>query len=145
MNFLPLLAPGKNHGRIINVTHQIPFEITHDIKEDERLHWSFTSRQGHAAMYAGIHSLIDEWETINIGWTGKIYERTAGLFEDINRYQVDVLSQKEKDAITAQLKQESNCIPLFLDNDDIVGHYYGYCKQCMLTTQYWDILYLHTS
>lgn len=131
--FLPLLAPDKNQGRIIHVTHQIPFQVSHDIKEDERLHWSFTSRHGHAAMYAGMHSLIDEWETICIGWTGKMYEKSLSSSEDVNRLEIDesTLSEKEKVAMTTQLQQEHNCIPLFLDGESIAGHYHGYCKTCM--------------
>jgi trehalose 6-phosphate synthase/phosphatase len=131
--FLPLLAPDKNQGRIIHVTHQIPFQVSHDIKEDERLHWSFTSRHGHAAMYAGMHSLIDEWETICIGWTGKMYEKSLSSSEDVNRLEIDesTLSEKEKVAMTIQLQQEHNCIPLFLDGESIAGHYHGYCKTCM--------------
>lgn len=135
-NFLPLLASDRNQGRIIHVTHQIPFEISHDIKEDERLHWSFASRHGHAAMYAGMHSLIDEWETICIGWSGRIYENSDSCSEDVTRQEVDVssLTTEEKASIRRQLEQEHNCIPLFLDSESIDGHYYGYCKTCKFTT-----------
>lgn len=132
-NFLPLLASDRNQGRIIHVTHQIPFEVTHDIKEDERLHWSFTSRLGHAAMYAGMHSLIDEWETICIGWSGRMYENSESS-SDVTRHEIDVssLTTKEKDSIKVQLEQEHNCIPLFLDTESINGHYHGYCKTCKI-------------
>ncbi|KAL7329095.1 hypothetical protein PS15p_207256 [Mucor circinelloides] len=130
LQFLPLLAPDKNQGRIMHVTHQIPYQVTHDIKEDEKLHWTFTSRHGHAAMYAGMQSLIDEWETVCIGWTGKMYERSMSSSEDVNQLEIDesTLSEKEKNAMTIQLQQEHNCIPLFLDSESIAGHYHGYCK-----------------
>lgn len=130
--FLPLLASDKNEGRIIHVTHQIPFEVTHDLKEQDRLHWSFASRHGHAAMYAGMHSLVDEWETLCIGWSGQMYENSHDSSEDFNRREIEVssLTPAEKDALTTQLRQEHNCIPLFLDNESIAGHYYGYCKTC---------------
>lgn len=133
LQFLPLLAPDKNQGRIMHVTHQIPYQVTHDMKEDEKLHWTFTSRHGHAAMYAGMQSLIDEWETVCIGWTGKMYERSMSSSEDVNRLEIDesTLSEKEKNAMTIQLEQEHNCIPLFLDSESIAGHYHGYCKTCM--------------
>ncbi|CEP15235.1 hypothetical protein [Parasitella parasitica] len=129
-HFLPLLAPDNNQGRIIHVTHQIPYQVSHDIKEDKRLHWSFTSRHGHAAMYAGMHSLIDEWETLCIGWTGKMYEKSTSSCQDVNLLEIDesVLSTDEKIAMTTQLQQEHNCIPLFLDSESVAGHYYGYCK-----------------
>jgi trehalose-6-phosphate synthase len=127
--FLPLLGADENQGRIVHVTHQIPFEINHDMKEEERLHWNFVSRHGHAAMYAGMHSLIDEWETVCIGWTGQMYENSTSSSE---RQEIDVssLSLVEKEAIANQLKQEHNCIPIFLDNESIAGHYHGYCKTC---------------
>ncbi|KAI7892938.1 glycosyltransferase family 20-domain-containing protein [Mucor mucedo] len=129
-NFLPLLGLDRNQGRIIHVTHQIPFKVTHDIKEEERLHWSFSSRHGHAAMYAGMHSLIDEWETLCIGWSGQMYENSKSSSEDVYRHEIDMttLTSQEKQAMTSQLQQEHNCIPLFLDNDSVAGHYYGYCK-----------------
>jgi trehalose 6-phosphate synthase/phosphatase len=128
--FLPLLAVDENQGRIVHVTHQIPFEIKHDMKEEERLHWNFVSRHGHAAMYAGMHSLIDEWETVCIGWSGQMYENSTSSSEDVSRREIDVstLSSAEKEAISTQLKQEHNCIPIFLDNESIAGHYHGYCK-----------------
>lgn len=131
--FLPLLAMDKNEGRIIHVTHQIPFQITHDIKEDKRLHWSFTARHGHAAMYAGIHSLTDEYENLSIGWTGQMVENAKhDSFENVHRHEIEEssLTCEEKEAMTTQLAQEHNCIPLFLDNDSIAGHYHGYCKTC---------------
>jgi trehalose-6-phosphate synthase len=130
--FLPLLASDKNEGRIIHVTHQLPFEITHDMKEEKRLHWSFTARHGHAAMYAGMHSLIDEWETLCIGWTGQMFENAKRSSEDLNRCEIEEssLTKEEKEAMTTQLVQEHNCVPLFLDNESVAGHYHGYCKTC---------------
>ncbi|KAI8353311.1 glycosyltransferase family 20-domain-containing protein [Choanephora cucurbitarum] len=123
LQYLPLLAMDRTQGRIIHVTHQIPYEISHDIREDERLHWSFTSRHGHAAMYAGMQSLTDEWETLCIGWTGQMFEN-----KDTEKKEISSLSEREKNAIKTQLKQEHDCIPLFLDSDSVAGHYYGYCK-----------------
>jgi trehalose 6-phosphate synthase/phosphatase len=128
--FLPLLGDNNQHGNIIHVSHQLPFEISHDQKEDERTTWTFTPRHGHAAMYAGMHSLIDEWEMLCIGWTGQLYERSDRTTEDLNQKEIDQasLSVKEKEALTAQLQREKGCVPLFLDNADIAGHYKGYCK-----------------
>lgn len=132
--FLPLLAADENQGRIVHVTHQIPFEVNHDMKEAERLHWNFIPRHGHAAMYAGMHSLNDEWETICIGWSGQMYESSTSLSEDISRREIDVsmLSVTEKEALRTQLRQEHNCILIFLDNESIAGHYRGYCKTCKI-------------
>ena len=131
-NFLPLLASDKNQGRILHVSHQIPFEITHDIKEDQRLQWSFTSRHEHAAMYAGMHSMADEWETLCLGWSGQMYENSNNTTEDFSRHEIDptTLTPTEKEAIATQLLEQQNCIPLFLDNESIAGHYHGYCKTC---------------
>ncbi|KAI8982541.1 glycosyltransferase family 20-domain-containing protein [Pilobolus umbonatus] len=123
------VLPTDKKGRIIHVTHQLPFSVSHDHKEDERLTWTFTPRQGHAAMYAGMFSLNDEWETVCIGWTGNIQERSHLTSEDINKYDIDgsSLSDTEKEAMKTQLKS-NNCIPLLLDSDSVSGHYYGYCK-----------------
>ncbi|KAG0740386.1 hypothetical protein G6F62_007284 [Rhizopus arrhizus] len=73
-------------------------------------------------MYAGIQSLADEWKTLSIGWTGQAYEGNSG------RCELDNLDEQEKETIRVQLEQEYNCIPLFLDNESVLGHYHGYCK-----------------
>ncbi|CEI89466.1 hypothetical protein RMCBS344292_03821 [Rhizopus microsporus] len=126
-SFLPLLPIDDHQGRIIHVTHQIPFEVIHETDEEGSLQWTFRPRHEHAAMYAGIHSLIDEWETLCIGWTGQIYKDSPSL-ENVDRYEIDMLGNQEKESLQSQLYQEHNCIPLFLDSSSVAGHYHGYCK-----------------
>ncbi|KAI9485265.1 MAG: glycosyltransferase family 20-domain-containing protein [Benjaminiella poitrasii] len=133
---LSLLTSDKDQGRIIQVTHQIAYEINREFKPDDQSFWSFNIRHGHSAMYAGIHSLKDEWEIISIGWSGKIHERivnVADSAENVNMCEMDpsLLSEKDKEKIKKQLRQDHQCIPLFLDNGSIAGHYYGYCKNLL--------------
>ncbi|CAO3611620.1 unnamed protein product [Cunninghamella blakesleeana] len=61
----------ENIGRLIQVTHQIPYEIT-PYRTEEGLIWTFSPRHGHSAMYAGMESLASKFETLRIGWTGSI-------------------------------------------------------------------------
>ncbi|CAO3600646.1 unnamed protein product [Absidia cylindrospora] len=42
---------------------------------------------------------------------------------DINQF-----TEEEKYDLVQQLYHQYGCLPLFLDNDSINGHYYGYCK-----------------
>lgn len=132
-SFLPLLPIDDYQGRIIHVTHQIPFEVIHETDEEGSFQWTFRPRHEHAAMYAGIHSLIDEWETLCIGWIGQIYKDSPSL-ENVDRYEIDMLSDQEKESLQSQLYQEHNCIPLFLDSSSVAGHYHGYCKTCKYLT-----------
>ncbi|KAI8884369.1 glycosyltransferase family 20 protein [Backusella circina FSU 941] len=87
-------------GRIIQVMHRLPIE------QSSLTEW--TSRHGHAAMYSGIESLKDEWDILYIGWTGHLSnENEQVVYEQLDKY---------------------NCIPVFLDQESINGHYKGYCK-----------------
>ncbi|CAO3702779.1 unnamed protein product [Rhizopus stolonifer] len=120
--FTPIIPlENDKKGRIISVTHQIPFEVIRQVNKNDT-QWSFRARHEHAAMYAGIRSLIHEWETQCVGWTGQIYE------EDMSRCEMDSLNDQEKQEMFEQLQQKHNCIPLFLNNDSVSGHYHGYCK-----------------
>ncbi|KAI8988048.1 glycosyltransferase family 20-domain-containing protein [Mycotypha africana] len=64
----------QKKGRIINVTHQIPYEISFCQKSQQ---WQFAPRRGHGAMYDGVHSLRNEWNIIYIGWTGQLTISTS--------------------------------------------------------------------
>lgn len=119
-SFLPLLSDIKKpDGRIINVTHQIPYEIVLDSNGA----WKFTNRRGHGAMYSGIQSLQRDWDAVHIGWTGAIYEQILPETSVIQ-----TVSDADKEKLTADLLQLHGCIPLFLDSESVAGHYDGYCK-----------------
>lgn len=105
----------EKKGRIINLTHQIPYEITLDDGS-----WEFTPRRGHGAMYGGIHSLQKSWDVLHIGWTGLINKNDESIVED--------LSETEKNELYNQLKENHSCLPLFVDSESVSGHYDGYCK-----------------
>ncbi|KAI9312741.1 glycosyltransferase family 20-domain-containing protein [Dichotomocladium elegans] len=123
---LPLLAkePESEAGRIINVTHLIPFQITrHDAGT---VRWSYSPRRGHGAMYAGIESLQGDWQTVHIGWSGEIHKQSTAV--DGETTTVNDLSDSDKATLAQQLKEQHGCIPLFLDGESVAGHYDGYCK-----------------
>ncbi|ORX62032.1 hypothetical protein DM01DRAFT_1379888 [Hesseltinella vesiculosa] len=137
MAFLPLLPNDtkKNKGRVINVTHQIPYEI-HPHRTSQGLIWSLEPRQGHSAMYAGLASLKDDYNTLQIGWSGTIHEpfdhdRPVTLDQvhfDKCDNDIDNYIEQEKYDLVQQLHHQYSCVPLFFDNNTVHGHYYGYCK-----------------
>jgi trehalose 6-phosphate synthase/phosphatase len=95
-------------GRIINVTHQIPYELA----LDNDMQWQFTSRQNHHAMYGGIRSLEEQWRLLYIGWTGQLDQE---------------ITETDKQTLTETLRP-LGCLPLFVDTESVEGHYDGYCK-----------------
>lgn len=113
----------EEKGRLINITHQIPYEIT---LEDGI--WQFAPRRGHGAMYGGIHSLKKAWDILHIGWTG-IISNDAGL-------PIDHLTPNEENCLNKQLREDHFCLPLFMDNESVSGHYDGYCKTSRVRINY---------
>ncbi|KAI9008996.1 glycosyltransferase family 20-domain-containing protein [Phycomyces nitens] len=85
--------------------------------------WTVVERRGHAALYAGVHSLGQSWETIHIGWTGPI--RVKGTKKTIPPQD---MTAEDKTALEKLLWQTGNIVPIFLDNKSH-GHYEGYCKE----------------
>ncbi|KAI8097569.1 glycosyltransferase family 20-domain-containing protein [Halteromyces radiatus] len=149
LTFLPLLPleTKEKVGRLIHVTHQIPYEVQ-SYRTQQGLLWSFTPRHGHSAMYAGMQSLEPDFETLRIGWTGSIqcqqltstqkqYDHLFTPKEQQQQQQqqqqqltsdIDQFTEEEKYDMIQQLYHQYGCIPLFLDNEEVDGHYYGYCK-----------------
>lgn len=113
---------GNPKGRIINVTHQIPYELIL-----EKSGWNITPRRGHGAMYGGIHSLQHEWDILYIGWTGQI-NRIEHKFDGHTKEPINHLNKLERAELYNNLKENHQCIPLFVDGESVSGHYDGYCK-----------------
>ncbi|KAI8369853.1 glycosyltransferase family 20-domain-containing protein [Choanephora cucurbitarum] len=109
-------SSGPKRGRLINLTHQLPYEVT----LDDNNKWSFIPRRGHGAMYGGIHSLQTDWDTFFIGWTGRIH-----------RSDIHEITESEKNELRFELRENYRCIPLFLEDKAIEGHYDGYCKSVL--------------
>ncbi|SAL98687.1 hypothetical protein [Absidia glauca] len=136
----------EKQGRLIHVTHQIPYEVTPS-RTQQGLTWSFTPRHGHSAMYAGMLSLEPTFETFRIGWTGPIHYQQQQQQQqpcDTTAIQTldaplpfagdndaDQFTEEEKYELVQQLYHQYGCLPLFLDNDSVNGHYYGYCKSIL--------------
>ncbi|KAI8099768.1 glycosyltransferase family 20-domain-containing protein [Halteromyces radiatus] len=120
-----------NRRRIINVTHQIPFEIHHQPGRTPSP-WYFKSRRHHEAMNGGIHSLTEHgtWDIVHIGWIGQIQWHSG---EDT---MTRLLTEQDKQELRNELWQEHHSIPLFLNAESIQGHYDGYCK-----TMLWPLLH----
>ena len=120
----------KPVNRIVHVTHQIPFEISQTVSSasTETTSWSLAPRRGHGAMYAGIESLRDEWETVHVGWSGEIHKKHTVGSPEAAATVVQTLTDHDKLVLTKELKEKHACIPLFLDSESVDGHYDGYCK-----------------
>ncbi|ORX62446.1 hypothetical protein DM01DRAFT_1315912 [Hesseltinella vesiculosa] len=121
-------APQALHRRprVINVTHQLPFEIRHDPQQSPP--WQLTERRGHHAMYSGIRSLASsQCDIYHVGWIGHVSYAQHPAPND--------LSESDK-AILTRLFLDHHCLPLFLNTESIVGHYDGYCK-----TMLWPLLH----
>ncbi|OAD77688.1 glycosyltransferase family 20 protein, partial [Phycomyces blakesleeanus NRRL 1555(-)] len=87
--------------------------------------WTVVERRGHAALYAGVHSLGQSWETIHIGWTGPI--RVKGTKKTIPPHE---MTDEDKSALQKLLWETGHIVPIFLDNKSH-GHYEGYCKEVL--------------
>ena len=116
-SILSLLETPTIKGRIINVTHHLPYEIS---KPAGSSHFNLVPRRGHGAMYSGIESLYKEWQCLHIGGTGAV------RYEEEHSYNVDEVSQSTLREQLDQLPRQM--VPVFLDNDNATNHYEGYCK-----------------
>jgi trehalose 6-phosphate synthase/phosphatase len=156
--YLPLAGKVPHiSGRIINVTHQIPYHISRStttmISEESSSHddsvsaapvsklarhhhrrrtlrakfhaaeWTITQSRGHLALHAGLQSLRDEYETLHIGWTGPIKDKSLKT-----PLRSEDLTDQDKSKLEALLMEKGHIIPIFLDSKSR-GHYEGYCKE----------------
>ena len=105
------------NGKCIVVSHQLPFVIS--ISEDDE--FKLTPRLGHAALYAGISSLVKHTQVLHIGWHGYIH--------DSNGVEVDssTWSEEKKAVLNAELGK-FGCSPVYLPLTVAIGHYEHYCK-----------------
>jgi trehalose 6-phosphate synthase/phosphatase len=143
-DYLPLSGKMPDiSGRIINVTHQIPYQISrHDVHPPPagapisklnrnhqrrgtlRAHfraaeWSIVQSRGHGALNAGLQRLGEDYDTLHIGWAG-----------------VEDLNDDDKTKIQDLLYEKGKIVPIFLDAKQKRGHYEGYCKEIL-----WPLLH----
>jgi len=86
----------------------------------DNIHWKFSQRNGHSAMYAGVRSIEDP---LFIGMVGNL--------KDINGNDLDLdinLGSDKLETLKSQLLTEKSCIPIIVSNKVATGHYDGYCK-----------------
>lgn len=84
-------------------------------------------------MYGGIHSLQHEWDILYIGWTGQI-NTIQHKFDGYTKEPMEHLNKLQKAELYNELKQNYQCIPLFVDGESVSGHYDGYCKTSLYST-----------
>ncbi|KAI9493872.1 glycosyltransferase family 20-domain-containing protein [Zychaea mexicana] len=87
--------------------------------------WTVVQGRGHGALYAGLQSLAQHWETIHIGWTGPI--RVAHSKKIVS---AESIEPKDKQKLEGLLRETGKIVPIFLDNK-AHGHYEGYCKEVL--------------
>ncbi|KAG0185999.1 threalose-6-phosphate phosphatase [Apophysomyces sp. BC1034] len=88
-------------------------------------HWTVVQRRGHAALYAGVQSLSQHWETIHIGWTGPIHVK--GTRQVVHPEEI---APEDKTTLQKLLWETGKIVPIFLDKESH-GHYEGYCKEVL--------------
>ncbi|KAG0907312.1 hypothetical protein G6F33_010689 [Rhizopus arrhizus] len=161
-DYLPLAGKMPQiSGRIINVTHQIPYHISRSapskiiteapspqLPEDvsgapvsklarhhhrrgtlrAKFHaaeWTITQSRGHLALHAGLQSLREGYETIQIGWTGPIKDKaTKAVLSS------EDLAEEDIAKLEGLLMEKGQIVPVFLDSKSR-GHYEGYCKEVL--------------
>ncbi|KAI9315352.1 glycosyltransferase family 20-domain-containing protein [Dichotomocladium elegans] len=92
--------------------------------------WTVVQSRGHGALYAGLQSLGQHWETIHIGWTGPI--RVAHSKKTVPSEEIEAADKKKLEAL---LWETGKIVPIFLGNKS-TGHYEGYCKEVL-----WPLLH----
>ena len=79
-------------------------------------------------MYSGILSLRKDLETIQIGWVGELADQDGFVVPSKN------LTETHKTNLKDKLWEKEKVVPIFLDDSQAAGHYEGYCKTGMTTT-----------
>lgn len=85
--------------------------------------WRLNARRGHSAMYSGLDSLKQNYDTLYIGSTGNIVSNHS------DHVACEDLRQEERNSLGSLLFLKHQMIPIFIDDKLAHGHYEGYCKQ----------------
>ncbi|KAI7848536.1 glycosyltransferase family 20-domain-containing protein [Circinella umbellata] len=103
--------------------------------------WTVVQGRGHGALYAGLQSLSQHWETIHIGWTGPIRVSQSHSKNNNtnnsngNNTKTTISSEsielKDKQKLEGLLWETGRIVPIFLDDKVSNGHYDGYCKEVL--------------
>jgi trehalose-6-phosphate synthase len=160
--FLPLSAKGVNSdGRIIHVTHQIPFNILRKgstesghVKSDglpsppgtpprSSSQWSLPDDTVTTPNQAG-----EQWtfthrrghSAMHSGIHSVSQNRdslhigwTGTIHEEENKRVIHELTEKEKKELTQILLKQNSIVPIFLNKKQSHNHYEGYCKSSELS------------
>ena len=93
-------------GRLLVVANRLPISVSKRLNE-----LRFTPSPG--GLVTGLSSLPESYERFWIGWPGVASER---------------LTASDKAKIRKKLAAE-NCVPIFLSQKQIEGHYHGFCNR----------------
>ncbi|KAI8067549.1 glycosyltransferase family 20-domain-containing protein [Gongronella butleri] len=88
--------------------------------------WEIKARSGHSALYAGVQVWAEHYETLMIGGAGVITAESNN--QDIKSEDLPV---ERRNALTNLLRQRYNMVPVFVNHDQMIGHYDGYCKKVL--------------
>jgi trehalose 6-phosphate synthase/phosphatase len=93
--------------------------------------WTITQSRGHLALHAGLQSLREGYETIQIGWTGPIKDKaTKAVLSS------EDLAEEDIAKLEGLLMEKGQIVPVFLDSKSR-GHYEGYCKEGKHALSFW--------
>ncbi|PKL47722.1 MAG: bifunctional alpha,alpha-trehalose-phosphate synthase (UDP-forming)/trehalose-phosphatase [Planctomycetes bacterium HGW-Planctomycetes-1] len=94
-------------ARIINITNRLPLTIGEEIVESS------------GGLVSALEGVRHDYDMIWVGWPGKV---TAG--------------KKDRLDIEKLLARKYNCLPVFLDKDEITGYYHGFSNSTL-----WPLLH----
>ena len=145
---IPDVPLPPSRARVLSLTHFLPFTA--------HLHcdgsWELRPRLGHAAMYAGISSLLDHHpHSLQIGLLDQIY-RVVSIKTSNEDVEIDTKNSEEigitaQDLNSLEFKEleltllANACVAVWPTEEEAQRHYVGYCKKALwplLHYRVWD-------
>ncbi len=102
--------------KVINVANRLPVTLGSPIRK---------SSGGLVAALEGITN--EEFTLQSVGWPGTVVE------------------DRDKAAVSKQLRDDFNCIPVYLNNDEIDGYYHGLSNSSLWPLLHYNRVYMHYS
>lgn len=105
-------------GKLIIISNRLPVNV---IKNGENIEY----RKSIGGLATGLKSYHEQADSIWVGWPG------------IPDEEIDL---KEKEAIEKELKETYQCLPVYLNNEDVAKYYHGFCNNTI-----WPLFHYFTS